>query len=57
MSMRLDKEEAVSMAAIKLCTAMLTEDMLEPEECVEICELVFFESRPIARAAGECWLT
>ena len=52
-SMKLDKEEAVSTAAIRLCTALLAQDMLEPEECVEICELVFFDSRLIARAAGE----
>lgn len=50
--MRLDKEDNVVVAAISLCSYLLSMDMLEPEECVEICELVFMENRQIARAAG-----
>ncbi|KAL5476327.1 hypothetical protein EMCRGX_G026256 [Ephydatia muelleri] len=47
--MRLDKEEAVAVHAIQLCATMMARDMLEAEECVEICELVFLESRTQAR--------
>ncbi len=51
--MRLDCEEAVAVHAIQLSAHLLALDMLEPEECVEMCELVFFESRAISHAAGE----
>ena len=49
--MRLDKEETVAVNAIALCSYFLTLDMLEEEDCVEICELVFMETR-VAHAAG-----
>ena len=51
--MRLDKEEVVAVHAIQLCATMMARDMLEAEECVEICELVFLESRTVSHAAGD----
>ena len=50
--MRLDNEDSVVVVAISLCCNLLERDMLEPEECVEICELVFMDNRNISQAAG-----
>lgn len=50
--MKLDKEDSVAIAAIGLSSHLLSLDMLDPEECVEICELVFMDNKHIARAAG-----
>ena len=50
--MRLDKEETVAVNAITLCSHLFTLDMLEEEDCVEICELVFTDTRGVAHAAG-----
>ena len=50
--MRLDKEESVAVSALVLCGSLLSLEVLEEEECVEICELVFFDNRSIAQAAG-----
>lgn len=52
MSLRLDIDESAAVAAIGVLTYMLSLDLLEPEECVEVCELIFIESRPISHAAG-----
>ena len=52
-SMRLDKDDNVAVHAIHLCGHLLVLDMLEPEECVEVCELTFFENRAISHAAGD----
>ena len=53
-SMRLDKEDSVQVAAISLCSRLLTLDMLEPEECIEICEMVFMDTKKaVSQAAGK----
>ena len=53
-SMRLDKEDNVQVAAINLCGHLLTLDMLEPEECIEMCELVFMDTKKtVSQAAGK----
>ena len=53
MSMRLDREDNVAVHAIHLCGILLSRDMLEPEDCLEICELSFMENRAVSHAAGE----
>lgn len=50
--MKLDKDENVAVNAISLCCHLLDVDVLEEEECVELCELIFFDTRSIAQAAG-----
>lgn len=51
--MRLDKEDSVQVAAINLCGQLHTLDMLESEECLEVCELVFMDTkRTVSQAAG-----
>ncbi len=53
MSMRLDKEDGVQVAAINLSGQLLGLDMLEPEECIEICEMVFLDNKKnVLQAAG-----
>ncbi len=53
--MRLDKEDSVQVATINLCGHLLTLDMLEPEECIEMCELVFMDTKKtVSQAAGMC---
>ena len=55
MSMRLDKEDAVQVAAINMSGQLLALDMLDPEECIEICEMVFLDNKKnVLQAAG--WL-
>ena len=49
--MRLDREENVAVAAINLCCHLLSLDMMEAEECVDVCELVFLDTK-VAQAAG-----
>ena len=51
--MKLDADEAAAVAAINVLTYMLTLDLLEPEESIEVCELTFIESRAISHAAGQ----
>lgn len=51
--MRLDREDAVAVHAIQLCMHLLVLDMLEPDDCTEICELVFVENRAVSHAAGQ----
>lgn len=51
--MKLDVEESTAVMAIVVLTHMLNLDLLEAEECVEVCELTFIESRPISHAAGQ----
>lgn len=51
--MKLDVEEPTACAAIGVLTYMLSLDLLESEECVEVCELIFMESRAISHAAGQ----
>lgn len=36
LSMRLDREDAVCVKAIQLCSHLLSRDLLEPEDCVEV---------------------
>ena len=50
--MRLDIDEHAAVTAINVLTHMLSLDLLDAEECVEVCELVFIESRAISHAAG-----
>lgn len=51
--MKLDADEPTAVAAINVLTYMLSLDLLEAEECVEVCELMFMESRAISHAAGQ----
>lgn len=51
--MRLDREDGVAVHALHVCGHLLSLDMLEPEDCVQVCELVFVENRAISHAAGE----
>ena len=69
LSMRLDKEDAVCVKAIRVAGHLLSLDLLEPEDCVEVCvsltcsacclvlsqvcELMFVESRHVSHTAGE----
>lgn len=53
LSMRLDREDSVAVHALHVCGHLLSLDMLEPEDCVQVCELVFVENRAISHAAGE----
>ena len=50
--MRLDREDNVAVHAIHVCGHLLSLDMLEPEDCVQVCELVFVENRAVSHAAG-----
>jgi hypothetical protein len=52
-AMKLDKEDNVAIAAINLLCNMLELNILEPEDCTEICEMVFIENKNIARTAGK----
>lgn len=52
LSMRLDREDNVAVHAIHVCGHLLSLDMLEPEDCVQVCELVFVENRAVSHAAG-----
>lgn len=52
-SLHLDKEDPVAVQAIKLCKHLLQRDLLEAEECLEICELAFLENKAVSHAAGE----
>jgi hypothetical protein len=51
--MKLDADEPTAVAAINVLMHMLSLDLLEPEECVEVCELIFMESRAISHTAGQ----
>jgi len=53
LSMRLDREDSVAVHALHVCGHLLSLDMLEPEDCVQVCELVFVENRAISHAAGD----
>ena len=52
-SLHLDKEDSVAVQAIKLCKHLLQRDVLEAEECLEVCELAFLENKAVSHAAGE----
>jgi len=51
--MRLDVDETAAVTAISVLTSMLLLELLDSEECVEVCELIFLESRSISHAAGQ----
>ena len=51
--MKLDVEAPVAVQAINLCSVLLQLELLNNEECVDICELVFMENRGISHAAGQ----
>lgn len=53
LSMKLDVEASVAVQAINLCSVLLQLDLLNSEECTDICELVFMENRGISHAAGQ----
>jgi cohesin complex subunit SA-1/2 len=53
LSMRLDREDVVCVKAIQLASHLLPLDLLEPEDCVEVCELMFVESRTVSHTAGD----
>ena len=50
--MRLDVDDHAAVTAINVLNHMLSLELLDAEECVEVCELVFMESRAISHAAG-----
>lgn len=52
MIMRLDKDDNVSVSAVALCSHLLDLQVLEEEDCLEICELVFTDNRSLAQEAG-----
>ena len=52
-SMKLDKEDSIATVAISLCYHLFSLDLLEVEECVDVCQMVFMENRTLGRAAGE----
>ena len=43
----------MAVQAIKLCKHLLQRDLLEAEECLEVCELAFLENKAVSHAAGE----
>ena len=51
--MKLDKEDSIATVAISLCYHLFSLDLLEVEECVDVCQMVFMENRTLGRAAGE----
>ena len=51
--MRLDVDEVTAVMGITVLTHMLSLDLLEAEECMEVCELIFMEARAISHAAGQ----
>lgn len=51
--MKLDTDEPTAVMALNVLLHMLSQDLLEAEECVEVCELIFIESRAISHAAGQ----
>ncbi len=51
--MRLDIDETAAVTAISVLTSMLMLELLDAEESVEVCELIFLESRAISHAAGQ----
>ena len=53
LSMRLDVDELAAVTAINVLTHMLGLDLLDNEECMEVCELIFMEARAISHAAGQ----
>ena len=52
--MKTDKDDTISSTAISLCTLLFSLDMLDADDCVELCQLVHLENRVLARAAGVC---
>jgi len=53
LSMRLDIEDSVAVVAINVLEHMQNLKLLEMDECQEVCELLFLESRGISHAAGQ----
>ena len=51
--MRLDVDEQTAVTALSVLTHLLALDLLDAEESVEVCELIFIESRAISHAAGQ----
>lgn len=53
LSMRLDIDDSAAVTAINVLSYMQSLDLLDTEECQEVCELVFLEHRGISHAAGQ----
>lgn len=51
--MRLDVDDPAAISAINVLSHMQNLDLLDAEECQEVCELVFLEHRGISHAAGQ----
>ncbi|XP_011408151.1 PREDICTED: cohesin subunit SA-1 [Amphimedon queenslandica] len=52
-SMKTDKDDTIASTAISLCTLLFSLDMLDADDCVELCQLVHLENRVLGRAAGK----
>ena len=53
MTMRLDVDDHAAVTDISVLTSMMNLDLLEGEECVDVCELIFMENRAVSHAAGQ----
>ena len=51
--MRLDVDEHAAVTAISVLCHMQLLDLLDAEESLEVCELVFLENRAISHTAGQ----
>ena len=51
--MRLDVDEHAAVTAISVLCHMQALDLLDAEESLEVCELVFLENRAISHTAGQ----
>ena len=53
LSMRLDVDEHTAVTAVSVLCHMQALDLLDAEESLEVCELVFLENRAISHTAGQ----
>ena len=51
--MRLDVDEHAAVTAIQVLGHMHSLDLLDSEDSLEVCELLFLENRAISHAAGQ----
>ena len=51
--MRLDIDDHAAMCAISVLDYMQALNLLDTEECQEVCELIFLEHRGVSHAAGQ----
>lgn len=53
LSMRLDIDDHTAICAINVLEQMQIRNLLDGEDCQEVCELIFLENRGISHAAGQ----